>query len=313
MPTEPIASVEAIPTVSVGLPVFNGENYLAEAVKSILDQTFGDFELIICDNASTDRTEEIARRFAALDKRVRYHRNATNIGGGRNQKLAVDLSRGRYVRLAAHDDLIAPTFLEECVRELENRPDAIICFSGTIVIDEDGNQVSTYQSTRGSANRPSKRLAELAFRVHNCDAIYGVMRTDALRRARPLGNYIDADKVFLSGLAMQGRFHALDRPLFYKRFHPKNYVADWRDRMAWFNPDKKGKPSLPNWLELRDFVRTVATAKIPLRERLLCACVVAAWAVRYSPQLSKDLFVYGRMMLSPSRRNGTPSGIYNWE
>ncbi len=232
MPREPIESEEAIPTVSVGLPVFNGENYLAEAVESILGQTFEDFELIICDNASTDRTEEIARRFAALDNRVRYHRNATNIGGARNQKLAVDLSRGRYVRLAAHDDLIAPTFLEECVRELENRPDAIICFSGTIVIDEDGNQVSTYQSTRGCADRPSKRFAELAFRVHNCDAIYGVMRTDVLRRAKPLSNYIDADKVFLSGLAMQGPFHALDRPLFYKRFHPKNYVADWRDRMA---------------------------------------------------------------------------------
>lgn len=310
---EPMESEEAIPTVSVGLPVFNGENYLAEAVESILSQTFRDFELIICDNASTDDTEEIARRFAARDNRVRYHRNATNIGGARNQKLAVDLSRGRYVRLAAHDDLIAPTFLEECVQELENRPDVIICFSGTIVIDKDGNRAGAYQSTRGTANRPSKRFAELAFRVHNCDAIYGVMRTDVLRQAKPLSNYIDADKVFLSGLAMQGRFHAIDRPLFYKRFHPKNYVADWRDRMAWFNPDKKGKPSLPNWLELRDFVGMVARAKIPLRERILCAGVTAAWAVRYSPQLSKDLFVFTRTMLSRSRRNASPSGIYNWE
>ena len=157
-----------------------------------------------------------------------------------------------------------------------------------------------------------QRFAELAFRVHNCDAIYGVMRTDVLRRANPLGNYIDADKVFLCGLAMQGRFHAIDRPLFHKRFHPKNHVADWRDRMAWFNPDKKGKPSLPNWLELRDFVDVVARAKIPLRERLLCAGVTAAWAVRYSPQLSKDLYVASRMMLSRSHRKGA-LGIYNWE
>jgi hypothetical protein len=57
----------------------------------------------------------------------------------------------------------------------------------------------------------------------------------------------------------------------------------------------------------------VARAKIPLRERLLCAGVTAAWAVRYSPQLSKDLFVFGRMTLSPSLRHGKPSGIYNWE
>jgi len=313
MPTQPTESIEAVPTVSVGLPVFNGENYLAQAVESILGQTFRDFELIICDNASTDGTEEIARRFAALDPRVRYHRNATNIGGARNQNLAVDLSRGRYIRLAAHDDLIAPTFLEECVRELESRPDVIICFSGTIVIDKDGRNASEYHSTRGTADRPSKRFAELAFRVHNCDAIYGVMRADVLRKAKPLSNYIDADKVFLCGLAMEGRFHAIDHSLFYKRFHPKNYVADWRDRMAWFNPDKKGKASLPNWLELRDFVGVVVRAKIPLRERLLCAGVTAAWAVRYSPQLAKDLYVATRMLLSGARRKSEPAGIYNWE
>ena len=70
-----------------------------------------------------------------------------------------------------------------------------------------------------------------------------------------MGNFIDADKVFLCGLAMRGRFLAIPRPLFYKRYHPKNYVANWRDRMAWYNPDRKGKPSFPNWLELRGFLR----------------------------------------------------------
>src|SRR5262245_39663132 len=114
---------ERSPTVSVGLPVFNGENYLAEAIDSILAQTYRDFELIICDNASTDATEKIARGYADTDARVRYHRNVTNIGGARNQTLAMNMARGRYFRLSAHDDKIAPTFLEECVKVLDERPD----------------------------------------------------------------------------------------------------------------------------------------------------------------------------------------------
>ena len=66
--------VEGVPTVSICLPVYNGENYLAIAIELMLAQTFADFELIICDNASTDRTEAICRRFAANDARLRYSR-----------------------------------------------------------------------------------------------------------------------------------------------------------------------------------------------------------------------------------------------
>ena len=72
------------PTVSLGLPVYNGENYLAATLDALLAQTYRDFELIICDNASTDGTEAIGRRYAAADRRVRYHRNAENIGASAN-------------------------------------------------------------------------------------------------------------------------------------------------------------------------------------------------------------------------------------
>ena len=301
-----------VPMVSVGLPVFNGENYLAEAVESILAQTFTDFELIICDNASTDRTEEIARGFAAADDRVRYHRNESNIGGSRNQTLTLELSRGRYIRFAAHDDRIAPTFLEECVELLERRPDVVICFSGTVVIDPEGRRESEYTSRRGTAATPSARFAELAFRDHNCDAIYGVMRGDVVRNTPPMGNFIDADKVYLCDLAMRGPFYTIPEPLFYKRFHPKNWVGNWRDRMAWFNPDKKGKLSFPNWLELKSFVRVVATADISARERAKCAATTLRWACWYSPKLAKDLLVAARTLWSRALRRPMKS-IYNWE
>jgi glycosyltransferase involved in cell wall biosynthesis len=276
----------------------------------MLAQTFTDFELIITDNASTDRTEEICRKFAEADPRVRYHRNERNVGGARNQAIAVELSRGKYVRLSAHDDKMAPTHLEECLAALAAHPEAVIAFTSTIVLDEDGNAVGDYHSVRGTAARPSTRFRELIFRDHNCDAIYGVIRGDVLRTVRPMENFIDGDKVFLCRLAFHGPFVALDRPLFYKRFHPKNWVGNWRDRMAWYNPDAKGKATFPNWLELRSFSQAVVTAPIPLTERLRCGLTTLHWVGRYSPKLAKDVLVAVGNLI-PHRSHREP--IYNWE
>lgn len=302
--------VEAVPAVSICLPVYNGENYLAIAIDSMLAQTFADFELVISDNASTDRTEEICRKFADADPRVRYHRNERNVGGARNQANAIQLSRGRYVRLSAHDDKIAPTHLEECVAVLEERPDVVIAFTRTVVIDEVGAEVTQYRATRGTADTPSRRFRELAFRDHNCDAIYGVIRGDILRGVRPLENFIDADKVFLCRLAFHGPFMSIDRPLFYKRFHPKNWVGNWRDRMAWYNPDAKGKVTFPNWLELFSFGNAAVTAPIPPLERLRCGATVVHWAVRYAPKLAKDLLMAAASFVPRARPR---RGLYNWE
>jgi glycosyltransferase involved in cell wall biosynthesis len=302
--------VEAVPAVSICLPVFNGENYVATAIESMLAQTFADFELVITDNASTDRTEEICRKFADADPRVRYHRNERNVGGARNQAIAVQLSRGRYVRLSAHDDKMAPTHLQECVALLEARPDAVIAFTGTVVIDEVGAEVIRYRSMRGTADTPSRRFRELIFRDHNCDAIYGVIRGDVVRRVRPMENFIDGDKVFLCRLAFYGPFVSIDRPLFYKRFHPKNWVGNWRDRMAWYNPDAKGKATFPNWLELFSYSNAVVTSPIPPLERLRCGATVVHWLVRYAPKLAKDLFVAAAVSLPLGKRG---QGLYNWE
>ena len=103
------------PKVSIGLPVYNGERYLREALDSILGQTFRDFELIICDNASTDETAAICADYAARDPRIRYHRQTHNIGATANFNHTFELARGAYFKWAAHDDVLAPTWLEKCV------------------------------------------------------------------------------------------------------------------------------------------------------------------------------------------------------
>jgi glycosyltransferase involved in cell wall biosynthesis len=88
------------PRLSIGMPVFNGEKYLKEALDSILAQTYSDFELLISDNASTDRTEQICREYAAKDRRIRYYRNEKNIGAPKNFNRVFELSSGKYFRWA---------------------------------------------------------------------------------------------------------------------------------------------------------------------------------------------------------------------
>src|SRR5262245_47700567 len=103
------------PKLSICLPVYNGRRFLAAAVESILSQSFSDFELIIVDNASSDTTEEIARRFAAQDVRVRYFRNEKNLGAAPNFNRAFELARAPLVRWASHDDLWTPDAMKLCV------------------------------------------------------------------------------------------------------------------------------------------------------------------------------------------------------
>jgi len=129
---------ECRPRVSVGLAVYNGDDFLAEAIESILAQTFTDLALIICDNASTDSTGDICQRYAALDKRVEYHRNLTNIGGVNNETLTFKLARSELFQLAAHDDVWEPELLQRCVDALDRDPGAIAAYSATKKIDEHG-------------------------------------------------------------------------------------------------------------------------------------------------------------------------------
>src|SRR5258708_40095698 len=109
------------PRVSVAVPVFNGEKYVAEAVESILTQTYRDLEVILCDNGSTDRTEGICREYAGRDSRVRYSRNEVNRGIHRNFSRGAELARGEYFMWLAHDDKLAPGFLEWGVAALDFR------------------------------------------------------------------------------------------------------------------------------------------------------------------------------------------------
>lgn len=129
----------AITTVSIGLPVYNGAEYLREALDSLLAQTFTDFELIVSDNASTDATAEIIRDYQQMDPRVRYFCQKKNIGSGANFLYVLHQARGELFMWAAHDDIWANNWLEVLVQNITHKDVGI---RGKLILIRDGKKVS---------------------------------------------------------------------------------------------------------------------------------------------------------------------------
>ena len=134
-----IVETAHIPKVSIGMPVYNGEPFIREALDSLLVQTFTDFELIISDNASTDKTEQICREYAAKDKRIRYIRQEINRGAAANFQYVLDEAVGEYFMWAAADDLWDSEFILKLIPLVE-RENIVLAFSGWVEIDENNNQ-----------------------------------------------------------------------------------------------------------------------------------------------------------------------------
>lgn len=127
--------------VSVGLPVYNGEKYLSKSIESVLAQDFGDFDMLISDNSSTDGTWDICNNYARIDKRIRLNRNNRNLGVIANSQLVESLTHGQYFMWHAHDDLLLPSYISSCYQVLETDREVAVCYSKTTFIDENDDEL----------------------------------------------------------------------------------------------------------------------------------------------------------------------------
>ncbi|HUX85566.1 MAG TPA: glycosyltransferase family A protein [Chloroflexota bacterium] len=218
--------------MTIGIPVYNGERYLAEAVESVLAQTFVDFEIVISDNASTDGTRRISEEFARLDNRVRYVRNQCNLGAARNFNNVVRLARGTYFKWLCHDDYLAPTFLEDSVRWLKADESATTVAPPVILHSADGTsaEIIGQRLHPWSADLVEQHRQMLEFMQIEGDRMLmvryvgGLHRMRGLRRTRLVGNYLASDAVLSSELSLVGRIVDIDSSASYMRVHePRTY------------------------------------------------------------------------------------------
>jgi len=259
-------SITKNPVVSIGLPVYNGEKYLVAAIQSFLDQSFVDFELIISDNASTDRTEEICKSFVPRDPRIRYFRNRVNVGATRNHNIVYELSTGYYFKWAGHDDLYAPNYLAECVEVLDRDPDIVLCYPKTILIDDSGRETGRYEENDLDLNSPypHERLHNILH--HPLDMLlspaYGLARMRCMAKTSGYGNYYGADRVVLEELTLQGVFTKIPEYLFYRRMHLESSSVS--------NPYYSGSVQGSRWKRFLGNLNGIRRASLSPRERFLC-------------------------------------------
>ncbi len=255
------------PRVSVGLPVYNGEDYVAESIESLLGQGYTDFELIISDNASTDSTGDICRRYAAEDSRIRYIRQPRNIGLSPNHNAVLAEARGEFFKWAAADDLYGRDLLGCCVAALDEHPDVVLAHAWEAAIDGAGRitQAMDYPLATDSPSAP-ERFRGILFgssglfpstdparpglvRVENegilraCDE-YGVIRTAVMRQVAPLGSYHHSDRIVVCELALHGPFHITPDWLYFRRDTPDrtyNVAPSLRVRCEIMDPARKNR------------------------------------------------------------------------
>lgn len=286
-----------MPRVTIGIPVFNGERFLARTLSSVLGQTFGDLDVVISDNASTDRTADICRDAASGDRRIRYSRNERNLGAAANYNLLVREARGEYFKWSPHDDLLDRACIERTMAGLDAHPDAVLCYSGTLRIDDADRPLGPDVLDRltVTAASPHERLQQLLSSIWTfprCNAVVGLIRTAPLRRTRMVGPYASSDKVLLAELSLLGTFVRVEELLMLRREHDLSSMRahpDAESRTRWFDPSYKGRFQMPNLRWAAEYARGVLRADLPANEKVRCMRALREQVGRMWPRIRHEL------------------------
>jgi glycosyltransferase involved in cell wall biosynthesis len=296
------------PLVSVGVPVYNGEAYLPAALDALLAQDLDDLEVIVCDNASTDATGDIARRYAAGDPRVHYHRNQRNLGLSGNFNRAFELSSGRYFKWAAHDDWHPPQTLRRCTDALEADPGAVLCASAVAIMDDDGEVFEEWHpSVDLRTPAAHTRFHRLIWSLGETHPLFAVMRSDALRRTPLYRPFVGADRVLLAQLILMGGFLQLPEVLHHYRqpvMRPGvKWPADRPPQAVILDPANQGKLVSRTWRLAYEHLGLVARSRLaPRHKAWLTADVLARFGVRDSRRLAAEAYHSGRILASRAAR-----------
>ncbi len=269
--------MKPVPVVSIGMPVYNAEQFLRQALDSVLAQSLTAFELLISDNASTDSTEEICREYARRDPRVSYVRQPSNLGLPANWNYVARRARGRFFKWASGNDYLAPTMLEACVHELETNPDVVLAYGRTRLVDELGVRDDVYMGDFAVLDdAPSARFRAVTEQLTLNNAVSGLHRADVLKQTGLIRPYPGSDVVLMGELALRGKFAMAHDVLFFRRIDASSFSA----RLGAEELHKLYAPTARAWqpvllMRHKDLIAAIFRAQIPFREKLRCLRVAA--------------------------------------
>ncbi|MGI4893838.1 MAG: glycosyltransferase family 2 protein [Janthinobacterium lividum] len=305
--------MSSIPKVCVGIPVYNGEKYVAATIESVLAQDFEDLEVVISDNVSSDATGEICRDFASRDARVRYVRHEEHVGVADSFSRTFSLCRSEFFRWAAADDVSAPTFVTKALQVLEDHPSAVVCYSEAAVVDAAGDRVRDDDFMLDlSGPSPSQRFRRIVLapiKRHAGHEQYGLIRAQALRAAGAMSSHVYGDRVLLVRLALQGPMLRLPEVLFFNRDHdgrsqregvrrtrPGSVLSRWIGVGPWppsefWNPARTGRIVFPEWDLAGQYLLAATTSDVSAEDKACCVAAVLAMMGLRAPRYGRDVIV----------------------
>ena len=213
------------PPVVLGMTLFNNATHLPEALDSLLLQRDGNFVLVMLDDASSDATEAIARRYAAEDTRLHYRRHATRQAMVATWREVVEFGRevcptAQYFAWVSDHDRWHPRWLETLVAELDADPGAVVAYPITRRMDQAGAALEKGARLFDTADAPDLRSRWRRFchdGIGSGDMVYGLMRLDALLAAGVFRRVLRPDRLLMAELTLQGRFRQVPEALWFRR------------------------------------------------------------------------------------------------
>ncbi|HKE45069.1 MAG TPA: glycosyltransferase family A protein [Steroidobacteraceae bacterium] len=272
--------------VTIGIPVYNGERFLRQALDGLLAQSFTDFVVVISDNASTDGTRAICEEYAGRDARISYVAHAANRGAVWNFNQVAELAASPLFMWHAADDVAAPRYLESCVAGLAASPSAVLAYTVAGIIDEDG-QPMPHESRPLDLASPlvAQRFTACLSPFHYSENVfYGVVRTDCLKRTQLHGDFAGGDRALSAELSLYGPFVRIDEPLFSRRQTRPQTQA----QVAFYNTGRQ-EVSLREWQILRQNLRSVRRSPVPLSSRPALYGALLRRCARHAPLYVNEL------------------------
>ncbi len=278
-------------TVAIGMPVYNGAKYIKSTLQSLLDQTFTDFSILICDDGSTDGTLDICQDFAARDKRIKIVRNTTRLGGAKNFNKTFSMSHGEFFMWASQDDLFHPDYIAKCLTKLQESPDCIIALSEISFIDEYGNHRDIEYSNIGTEGMPVELRIREVFRRLGWWAIYGIIRPELLRQTKLYRCEFAGDVVMIVDMLLQGNFAKVDEPLFFYRLPLTPGTVDQNLRSI---DHTKQLPDKPYTRFLQSVIRCIAESTHSMEDKVKMLNVLI-WTIGNENGFINEMLIYENM------------------
>ena len=287
------------PLVTIGLPVYNSERYVKQSLDSLLAQTYENFVLVISDNASTDTTADICRDYAARDPRIRYFRNATNIGNPRNFNRVFELTTTRYLKWSTSDDFWDATFVERAVEVMERDSSIALCYPKAWLVDASGGNPTPFDDVLHlMQDDPAARFTAVLENIRLAHQHLGLIRTAQLRQTHLLGVYVASDVTLLAELALYGKFYELPDRLFFRRFHETSGSwkrGDQKHQAKYYHAAGASRQAtLTRWRGYAGLYAAVRSSPLPLGAKTSLYGTLAKRMVWSRSELARELLAYAR-------------------